>query len=40
MTYLLRGVRILGAEPTDLLLRDGLVAETGTGLSADGAETI
>ena len=38
--YLVKGVRVLGAEPTDLLLRDGMVAETGTGLTAVGAEVI
>ena len=40
MTYVVRGARILGAEPTDLLLRDGVVAEVGDGLSADGAEVV
>ncbi len=38
--YLVKGVRVLGAEPTDLLLRDGMVAETGAGLTAVGAEVI
>ena len=40
MTYLIRGARVLGAEATDLLLRDGVVAEIGTGLDATGAETL
>jgi dihydroorotase len=39
-SYLIRGARILGAEPTDLLLRDGVIDRIGKGLSADGAETI
>ena len=39
-TYLLRGVRPLGAEPTDLLLRDGTIADVGTGLSATGAVVV
>jgi len=34
-TYLLRGVSIVGGEPTDLLLRDGVVARAGRGLRAD-----
>ncbi len=39
-SYLVRGARLLGGEPTDLLLRDGVVAEVGTGLSGDGAEVV
>ncbi len=39
-TYLVKGARLLGGDPTDLLLRDGLVAEVGTGLEADGAEVV
>ena len=27
--YLIKGVRVLGGEPADLLLRDGVIAETG-----------
>ncbi|MDG4788243.1 dihydroorotase [Micromonospora sp. WMMD1102] len=38
--YLIRGVRVLGAEPTDLLLTGGVVAETGTGLAARGARVV
>ncbi|MFS8520795.1 MAG: dihydroorotase [Micromonosporaceae bacterium] len=34
---LITGVSVLGRPPTDLLLRDGIVAEVGTGLSAPGA---
>ncbi|MGH3679652.1 MAG: dihydroorotase, partial [Natronosporangium sp.] len=40
MTYLLKGARVLGGEPTDLLLRDGVVAEVGTGLTAAGADVV
>ena len=39
-TYLVRGARVLGGERTDLLLADGVVAEIGAGLSADGAEIV
>jgi dihydroorotase len=39
-TWLVRGARPLGAEPTDLLLRDGVVAEVGVGLAAAGAEVV
>ena len=39
-TYLIRGASILGGEPADLLIRDGVIAETGTGLSVDGATVI
>jgi dihydroorotase len=35
VTYLLRGVSIVGGEPTDLLLRDGVVARAGKGMRAD-----
>jgi dihydroorotase len=38
--YLLRGVRPLGAAATDLLLRDGVVADVGTGLSSSGAVVV
>jgi dihydroorotase len=38
--YLITGARILGAEPTDILIADGVVAGIGTGLDAGGAETI
>jgi dihydroorotase len=38
--YLIKNVGVLGGEPTDLLLSDGVVAEIGTGLSADGAEVV
>ncbi len=39
-TYLLREVRPLGAEPTDLLLRDGRIADVGTGLDAGDATVV
>jgi dihydroorotase len=38
MTYLIRGARVGGGEPADLLIRDGRIAEVGPGLS--GAEVI
>ena len=38
--YLIKGARILGGEPSDLLLRDGIVAEVGRGLSAKGAHVV
>lgn len=34
---LVKGARILGDEPADLLLRDGMIAQIGGGLSAAGA---
>jgi dihydroorotase len=39
-TYLIKGVSVVGAEPTDLLVRDGIVAEAGRRLSARGAVTV
>jgi dihydroorotase len=38
--YLLRNASILGGEPTDILLEDGVIAEIGEGLAADGAEEV
>jgi len=38
--YLIRSVSIVGGEPTDLLIRDGVVAETGRGLAADDATVV
>jgi dihydroorotase len=38
--YLIRGARVLGREPADLLIRDGVVAEVGAGLAAPGAELV
>jgi dihydroorotase len=45
VTYLIKGARVLGGPPTDLLLRDGVVAASGRsgaakGLSAKGAEVV
>lgn len=37
---LLRGARLLGGDPADLLLRDGVVAEIGRGLSAPGGRAV
>lgn len=38
--YLVKGVSVIGGEPTDLLLRDGVVAAMGQGLSVAGAEVL
>ncbi|MPZ94233.1 MAG: dihydroorotase [Propionibacteriales bacterium] len=38
--YLIKGARIEGGDQADLLLRDGVVAEVGSGLSAAGAEVV
>ena len=40
MNWLIKGARLLGGESTDLLVRDGLVAEIDRGLDAPGAERI
>ncbi len=40
MTHLVKGARLLGGAPTDLLLRDGVIAEIGTGLSVAGATVL
>jgi dihydroorotase len=40
MKMLLKGVRPLGGEPADLLLDEGRIAETGSGLGAAGAEVV
>lgn len=39
-THLIKDAAVLGAEPTDLLLRDGVVAEIGRDLSAEGATVV
>jgi dihydroorotase len=36
-SYLIRNARILGGEPQDLRLKDGVIAEIGTGLAGSGA---
>jgi len=38
--YLIKGVRVLGGEPADLLVRDGVIAERGARVSAAGAQQI
>jgi dihydroorotase len=40
VTYVIRGARIGGGKPVDLLLRDGVVAEVGARLSPAGAELL
>ena len=40
MTWVVRGARRLGGEPTDLLLRDGRVQDIGSGLDAAGAQVL
>ena len=40
MTYLIKGARVLGGEPRDILIDGGVIAELGTGLDATDAETI
>ncbi|MDI1462294.1 dihydroorotase [Catellatospora sp. KI3] len=37
---LIKGARILGGDPVDLVLRDGVIAELGPGLRADGATVV
>ena len=39
-TWLIKGARLGGGEPGDLLIHDGVIAETGRGLSSGGAEVI
>jgi dihydroorotase len=38
--YLIRGARLAGGAPADLLLRDGVIAEVGPGLDTAGAEVV
>jgi dihydroorotase len=38
--WLIRRAQLLGGQPTDLLLRDGLIAETGPGLTAPDAQLL
>jgi dihydroorotase len=40
VSFLIRGVSIVGGPVTDLVLRDGVVAEVGPGLSAAGAQVL
>ncbi|MGX5717390.1 dihydroorotase [Arthrobacter sp. MAHUQ-56] len=37
-TYLIQGAAVLGGDPADLLIRDGIIAEIGTGLSPAGQD--
>jgi len=39
-TWLVKGARVLGAAASDVLVRDGVVAEVGRGLSAAGAAVL
>lgn len=39
-TLLVRGARVEGRDATDLLIRDGVIAETGSGLSHAGATVV
>jgi dihydroorotase len=38
--YVIRGAAVLGAESTDLLVRDGLIVDMGSGLQAGDAQTV
>ncbi len=38
--WLIKGARLTGGEPEELLIRDGMIVETGRGLTAAGAEVI
>ena len=40
MTFLIKGVSVLGEAPTNLLLRDGVVADVGPRVGAAGAEVV
>jgi len=39
-SWLIKGARILGGDPRDLLIRDGLIAEIDTGLAGAGAQVL
>ncbi|MFC6883016.1 dihydroorotase [Actinomadura yumaensis] len=39
-THIIKGARILGGEPADVLVRDGAIAEVGSGLDAAGAQVV
>ena len=39
-TYLIKNARILGGDPTDILVEDGVVEQVGPGLTAEGAEIV
>ncbi|MFD0853230.1 dihydroorotase, partial [Actinomadura adrarensis] len=38
--YIIKDARILGGEPSDILIRDGEIAEIGRNLDAAGAEIV
>ncbi|MFL6100783.1 MAG: dihydroorotase [Actinomycetales bacterium] len=38
--YVVRGARVLGGEPTDLVLEDGVIVEVGAGLKRSGATVL
>ncbi|MGY1742845.1 MULTISPECIES: dihydroorotase [unclassified Blastococcus] len=40
MTYLIKGARVLGGDPADLLVKDGRIAAVGERLTATGAEVL
>ena len=40
MTWLIKGVRILDGGPTDILIRDGVIADVGARISSAGATTL
>jgi len=40
VNHLIRGARPVGGDPVDLVIQDGLIAEIGTGLDADGATVV
>jgi dihydroorotase len=40
MSWLIKGARLLGGDPADLLVRDGVIAEVGRGLDAAGGQTV
>src|SRR5438477_8603770 len=39
-SFVIRGARLLGADPTDLLIADGRIAEIGRGAAACGAHVV
>src|SRR2546423_1738937 len=39
-TYLIKGARIVDGDRSDLLVRDGVIADVGDGLSAAGAHVV
>ncbi|MBN1173443.1 MAG: dihydroorotase, partial [Micromonosporaceae bacterium] len=39
-SYVIKGVSLLGGDPTDVLIRDGVFAEIGPSLSATGARVV